>query len=110
MATKAPALSSTVEQGNFLSEPPTKTTNIVDLRFDESSSVFLEHLNETNGKDKLKNHIIEFFEIENTDFELRLDVFTEKDQSKKSFQSFAEKKREEIEERARKERSEFKRK
>ena len=62
----------------------------------------MEHINETNGKEKLKKYIVEFFELENIDFDLCVDVFTEKDQSQKPFQSFAEKRREEIEERTKK--------
>jgi len=84
---KSPALSSTIEQGNFTSDLNDLIQGgKVTLKFEEDSSVFYEHIQETNGEIKLKKFLSEFFQKD----EIQLDVQLIEPSEKESFKSMAD--------------------
>jgi DNA polymerase III subunit gamma/tau len=85
---KAPALSSTIEQGNFTTNESTfLERGLVTLKFEEDSSVFYEHIQETNGEEKLKIFLAEYFEVEGEKVNLNIELI--KEAEVESFKSMA---------------------
>ena len=88
---KSPALSSTIEQGNFVTEIETISSEVqapqkISLKFEEDSSVFYEHMIETNGG-KIKKYLSEFFNLSEELISLHVDLLDSEDET--DFKSIA---------------------
>lgn len=85
---KSPALSSTIEQGNFTTEVNLLLEKEkVTLKFEEDSMVFYEHIQETDGENKLKKFLAEFFSREVSQIDLTVELI--KQNEEESFRSMA---------------------
>ena len=85
---KSPALSSTIEQGNFTTDLDVffEKSSVI-LKFEEESSVFYEHIQETDGENKLKKFLSEFFQKDESEIKLNVELI--KTNEDKSFKSIA---------------------